>query len=87
MANFRYVGDNRHINVDHIDELRLNDKDNWVQMLLVNGREIIVDRQFIEDLLIVDAIDGGPIATIEFIEETTETDEGSETPKATKAKK
>lgn len=82
MANFRYVGDNRHINTDHIDELRLNDSDGWVQVLLVNGREIMVDRQYIEDLLIVNAIDGGPVAEIELVEEVEE----SEEPKATKRK-
>jgi hypothetical protein len=82
MANFRYVGDNRHINTDHIDELRLNDSDGWVQVLLVNGREIMVDRQYIEDLLVVNAIDGGPVAEIELVEEVEE----SEEPKATKRK-
>lgn len=82
MANFRYVGDNRHINTDHIDELRLNDSDGWVQVLLTNGREIQVDRQYIEDLLIVNAIDGGPVAEIELVEEVEE----SEEPKATKRK-
>lgn len=82
MANFRYVGDNRHINTDHIDELRLNDSDGWVQVLLVNGREIMVDRQYIEDLLAANAIDGGPVAEIELVEEVEE----SEEPKATKRK-
>lgn len=82
MATFRYVGDNRHINTDHIDELRLNDSDGWVQVLLVNGREIMVDRQYIEDLLIVNAIGGGPVAEIELVEEVEE----SEEPKATKRK-
>lgn len=82
MANFRYVGDNRHINTDHIDELRLNDSDGWVQVLLTNGREIQVDRQYIEDLLAVNAIDGGPVAEIELVEEVEEPEE----PKATKRK-
>lgn len=82
MATFRYVGDNRHINTDHIDELRLNDSDGWVQVLLTNGREIQVDRQYIEDLLVVNAIDGGPVAEIELVEEVEE----SEEPKATKRK-
>lgn len=82
MATFRYVGDNRHINTDHIDELRLNDSDGWVQVLLVNGREIMVDRQYIEDLLVVNAIGGGPVAEIELVEEVEE----SEEPKATKRK-